>query len=129
MTVRYLVGTLIEVRDGDTLTMDIDQALSTWHHGLGIRLCWSGSPGGLNAWEKNTEGGKAATRNLASLLTLGQRYDITSLRWDKYAERIDALVTLPDGRDLGRVLVETGWAAPWDGKGERPVPAWPRPVD
>lgn len=120
-------ATVNRIVDGDTLEADLDLGLGIWYRKLGIRLVATGS--GLNAAEKNTEAGKAARDNLSKIITVGQSYPLTSTTWDKYAQRVDGLVTLPDGSDLGTVLIQSGWAAPWDGKGERPVPVWPRPVD
>jgi hypothetical protein len=37
-------------------------------------------------------------------------------------------LTLPDGRDVATQMIRDRYAAPWDGKGTKPVPAWPIPI-
>jgi len=45
---------------------------------------------------------------------------------DKYSDRARSCITLADGRDVD-MMVTDGYAVEWNGKGERPVPAWPLP--
>ena len=116
--------TVREVHDGDTIYGDLDQGLDSWHHNLGLRVA------GINARELADPGGKEARDNLASLVHVGDVFPIASFRWDKYANRIDASVTLPDGRTLATVLIAAQWAAAWDGRGRKEdhVPPWPRTI-
>lgn len=115
-----------DVHDGDTITVDIDLGLHTWKHRISLRLY------GCNARELKDPGGAEARDNLAALLPLGSRIVVRShqpdrdLPEDKYGGRYDATVTLLDGSDLVTRLIADQWASPWDGKGTRPVPAWPR---
>jgi endonuclease YncB( thermonuclease family) len=53
---------------------------------------------------------------------------VSTVKPDKYADRVDAVITLPDGHDLAQLLCATGWAAAWNGHGTKPAPDWPRPV-
>lgn len=60
---------------------------------------------------------------------------LKSVKADKFGERFDSELWLIDhnGQQLpgGNVvanLVSLGWATPWNGKGAKPVPAWPRPA-
>ena len=117
-------ATVRNVHDGDTIYADLDQGLGIWNRNIGLRLA------GINARELSEPGGKEARDVVAAMLPVGTVVDIVSLGWDKFAGRIDADVTLFDGRNLGAVLVEKQWAATWDGKGSRAdhVPPWPRTV-
>lgn len=40
---------------------------------------------------------------------------VTLVKVDKYARRVDAYVTMPDGRDLGRAPIAAGLARPYSG--------------
>lgn len=59
---------------------------------------------------------------MLTLVKPGDRVKLVSRGWDKYGGRIDGEVTLADGRDLARTLINGGAAAPWDGKGAKPLP-------
>lgn len=114
-----------DVHDGDTLYGWVDHGMGLWNHGassngVGLRL------NGCNARELSQDGGKEARDNLASLIPVGSVVPITSVKWDKYSNRLDVTITLADGTDLVSKLIADGWAAAWDGTGARPVPAWPR---
>jgi len=126
---RY-VATVSAVHDGDGFTADVDLGFGVWLRGQTFRLF------GCNARELTEPGGPEARDALVGLLLdaganvgTGHRGVIlTSVKPDKYGGRWLARVTLPDGSDLVAGLVADGWAAPWDGKGAKPVPPWPRPV-
>lgn len=120
---RY-VATVTAVHDGDTITADVDLGFGVWVRAQVFRLL------GLNARELADPGGPEARDNLAGLLlppTLMPAVTLTSLKPDKYGGRWLAVITLADGRDLTSLLIATGWAAPWNGKGTKPVPPWPIP--
>jgi hypothetical protein len=51
-----------------------------------------------------------------------------SLGPDKYGGRWLGVLTLPDGRDVATQMIRDRYAAPWDGKGTKPVPPWPIPI-
>lgn len=121
MTDRLYPGAqVVRVVDGDTVILDVDLGFGVTKRAQSFRLR------GCNARERSTVGGREATENLRSLLPVGSCVTLTSIRPDKFGDRYDARITLPDGRDLAQLLIESGWAAPWDGTGERPLPAWPR---
>lgn len=120
-------ATIRSVHDGDSIHADVDV-------GFGLTVGSQNSvPGvmlrlhGCNALELSEPGGSEARDHLVELLPTGTEVTLRTVRPDKYGDRYDAVVELPDGRDLVTVLVEEGWVAAWDGEGERPVPAWPRP--
>ena len=117
-------ATILTVHDGDTLTVRVDRGnrdYSEWD----IRLL------GCNAQELAALGGVNARDHLRELLPAGTRVVLQTVRPDKYGGRWLARVWYPTTGgpvDLAQHLIDTGWAAAWDGKGAKPVPAWPRPV-
>jgi endonuclease YncB( thermonuclease family) len=112
---------VVRVVDGDGLVVSVDLGWSVWLHSQRIRLA------GCNARELPEPGGVEARDHLAELLPAGTAVTLATVKIDRYGGRYDAHVTLPDGRDLVSLLIAAGWAAPWDGRGPRPVPLWPRP--
>ena len=54
---------------------------------------------------------------LISIIPKGTVVDLQNIKDDKYLGRINANVILPDGRDAGKILIDTGLARPY--KGER----------
>jgi endonuclease YncB( thermonuclease family) len=120
-----LYAKINEVYDGDTLYGWIDHGCGLWNHGaskagVGLRLF------GCNAIELHEPGGQEAQQNLASLIPVGSYVPIISRDWDKYSNRLDVDIITPAGIDLVPNLIQTGWAAAWNGVGPRPVPVWPR---
>jgi endonuclease YncB( thermonuclease family) len=125
-------GVIDRVKDGDTFVATIEVA-NVFHERHLMQRVWRLN--GCNARESGdpTGGGKAAAANLASILVVGLPVTIHSILVDPYtdrqteAARYEASVTLPGGIDLANLLIEQGWAAPWDGKTQpRPIPTWPR---
>jgi endonuclease YncB( thermonuclease family) len=119
-------ATVCSAHDGDSIHVDIDL-------GFGLTLGSDNSvPGamlrlaGCNARELEEEGGIEAREHLVTLLPAGTVVTLRTVKPDKFGGRYDAVVELPDGRDLATVLIEEGWVAAWSGEGERPVPPWPR---
>jgi endonuclease YncB( thermonuclease family) len=114
------------VHDGDTICVDVPLGtkallgVDLWAHDIPVRLT------GCNARELKDPGGVEARNNLREVLPVGRQVTVV-LGPDKYGQRREGTVTLPDGRDLVALLVATNWAATWDGHGARPVPPWPRP--
>lgn len=108
---------VVDVHDGDTFTADLDLGFNLTMR-MRVRLL------GCNARELDAPGGLPARDALAQLVG-GRKVGVTSLRWDKYAGRVDGAVLLPDGRDVATELISEGWAVPWDGRGPAPIPPWP----
>ena len=52
---------------------------------------------------------------LATLIPRGTTVDLQNIKDDKYLGRIDANVILPDGRDVGQILIDSGLARPYSG--------------
>lgn len=118
-------ATILGVQDGDGLVVDLDQGrgqhdLGENGKGLPLRLA------GCNARELSEPGGPEAAEHLATLLPLGTRVHIATIKPDKYGGRWQARVELLDGTDLVELLVAEQWVAPWNGRGPRPLPPWPR---
>lgn len=115
---------VLSVHDGDTLTVKVDRGnkdYSEWN----IRVL------GLNARELAQDGGKEAASNLQTLLPVGTQVVLETVKPDKYAGRYDAKVWFSHGGqvvELTPLLIQTQWAAAWNGEGARPLPPWPRQV-
>jgi endonuclease YncB( thermonuclease family) len=113
-------ATVVRVIDGDTLEADLD---------LGWRHTWRSSVrlAGLNARELRDPGGPEARDHLARLLPPGTQVVLRSIELDKFGR---SLATVWEGKtNINRLLLEEGWAAPYDGHGltSAHVPVWPRP--
>jgi micrococcal nuclease len=111
---------VVRVVDGDTVRMDLSLGFKVWLRDQSFRLL------GCNARELGEPGGKEARDHLATVLPAGLVVTLRSVKADKYGERFDAQIILPGGIDLVGQLVADGWAAVWSGRGDRPVPPWPR---
>jgi endonuclease YncB( thermonuclease family) len=119
----FPVAHVVEVHDGDTVTVDIEMDAG-FHDSLvrrrPMRLL------GINTRELDEPGGPEAQEALAALLPVGTVVSLTSVKNDKYGGRYVAKLTLPDGRDVAEVMIAERWAAKWNGTGKKPVPPWPR---
>lgn len=121
MLSRAFAATIVRVIDGDSFVVNVNLEWNDlWAHNQEIRL------DGCNAREHAQAGGPEATSNLRQILTPGTQVTLDHVQPDKYGGRSDARVILPDGSDLTQLLITTGWAAPWNGQGVKPVPVWPR---
>lgn len=119
-------ATVLSVHDGDTIDVDVDHGFYVHQNPVPVRLL------GCNAAELGTPGGDAARDNLVALLPAGTPIVLQTAKPDKFAPRWDAAVMYrgSDGRfhELVDDLIAQQWASAWDGKGEKPVPPWPRTV-
>ncbi len=121
-------GLVKKVYDGDTATLDLDLGLNEWRHNVRVRLA------GCNAIELHEPGGAEARAALLAYLPIGAKVLLKSLSFDKY-NRIDAVIweidhagqPLPGGNIIEQ-LIAKGFLAHWDGRGPRPLPAWPIPT-
>lgn len=52
---------------------------------------------------------------LSTLIPRGTVVELENIKDDKYLGRINANVILPDGRDVGRVMIDSGLARPYSG--------------
>lgn len=58
---------------------------------------------------------QSARDSLATLIPRGTVVELENIKDDKYLGRINANVILPDGRDVGRVMIDSGLARPYSG--------------
>jgi endonuclease YncB( thermonuclease family) len=108
------------VIDGDTFVVDVDLGFRIWSTAVSMRIL------GINARELHDPGGAEAKANLETLVPPNVFVTMTSVKPDKYGDRWLAKIVLPDGRDLSQTLIDQQYAAPWNGRGVKPVPPWPR---
>lgn len=113
-------ATINRVVDGDTVEIDVAIGFGVTYRGS-FRIL------GINARELHEPGGQEAKANLVALLPVGSTIQLGSVKNDKFS-RYDALLSNTAIGDVSTYLINTGWAAPWDGNGPRPTPPWPRPV-
>lgn len=114
-------GQVLSIVDGDTLRVQVVDVLLSVPLVLMVRVL------GVNARELHDPGGREARAALAAEVPPGTVVTLRQVQSDKYAGRLDAQLVTLDGLDVGAWLVSTGWAAAWDGRGERPLPPWPIP--
>ena len=109
MTDWAVPATVSRVIDGDTVVVSADLG---WHISLtsSVRLY------GVDCPELNTDEGKVARDFVKDLLPDGTPITLVSHKLlgatDKYG-RVLGSITLPNGRDLSTVLLETGNAVPY----------------
>lgn len=57
---------------------------------------------------------------LATIIPRGTVVDLQNIKDDKYLGRINANVILPDGRDVGQIIIDSGLARPYSGGKRQP---------
>lgn len=122
---RVFPAVIVGAHDGDTVKVNCDLGLDVWRY-VNARLVLDADTG-INCIELRDPGGKEARDRLLQLAPPGSPVTVTSYRYDKYGDRIDCRLILPDGRNLAQILITDGYAVGWNGKGARPVPTWPIP--
>ncbi len=112
---------VVGVYDGDTVTVNMDLGQDMWVMRRSVRLV------GMAARELREPGGPEAQAYLSALLPVGIAVVVESTGWDKYAGRIDGRVSVVmSTRDVGALMIDAGYAVPWNGKGPQPKPEWPK---
>lgn len=101
-------ATVRRVIDGDTLVVDIDLGFNLLRTHETLRL------NGIDTKEK--ELGSAAKAAVSQLCPFGEPIILTTIkdRKDKYGRYL-AVVTLSDGSDLAKVLIDRDLAVPYSG--------------
>lgn len=123
---REFPSVIFKVEDGDTVYVWCDLGFDTWRM-TKVRIR------GIAARELSMSGGKEARDFLATILpprtyaTDGATCVVYAYKWDKFAPRVDGDILLYNGRLASELMIESGYAAPWDGKGTQPSPEWPIP--
>lgn len=127
---RDFPAVISKVEDGDTVYVWCDLGFDGWRY-TKLRIK------GIAARELSTPGGKEARDFLASILpprtwqTDGPTCVVYAYKWDKFAPRVNGDILLFNGRMASELMIESGFALPWDGNGRQPIPPWPitTPVD
>lgn len=123
---REFPAVISRVEDGDTIYTWCDQGFDVWHY-TKIRVM------GTAARKLSLPGGKEARDFLIGLLpprtypTDGATCIVYSYKWDKFAPRVDGDILLYNGRLASELMIESGYAIPWNGQGAQPTPEWPLP--
>lgn len=117
-------ATVVEVTDGDTIRISallIPRYVAdvVWYFRVRLARC--------NAREKKQPGGVEAKAYLTGFLPVGTELTVQLKGLDKYGGRLQGEFWKGDV-NLSDYLIEQQWAAPWNGRGEPPVPPWPREV-
>lgn len=100
---------LVSIHDGDTITVVLD---------LGWRISYTSSIRlyGINAPELSTPDGVAARDYVRTLIAPGDQLTVVSHRLlgatEKYG-RVLASVSIPGGRDLSTLMIDSGHAVPY----------------
>lgn len=108
-------STIMRAVDGDTIVAQLSKDIG--FHGVvtfqqRLRL------NRINTEPVHTTAGEAARAFVAS--RVGCSVDITTIKPYKFGDEWMAEVVLGGGANLSDLLVATGLAVPWDGKGPRP---------
>lgn len=101
----YAIPATVEyVLDGDTFAAvaHIDNNTSA---NVRVRLINIDTPEMNGKCESEITRAKAARERLMKLVPRGTVVELKNIKDDKYIGRIDANVILPDGRDVGNVLI------------------------
>lgn len=111
----YAVPAVVDyVLDGDTFAagVKIDDDITIT---VRVRLINVDTPEMNGMCESEIDKAHAAKEFVSELLPVGTVVDLQNIKDDKYLGRIDANVILPDGRDVGRVMIDSGLARPYSG--------------
>ena len=102
------------VLDGDTFAagVKIDDDITIT---VRVRVINIDTPEMNGMCESETQMAHAATDFVTDLLPNGTVVELQNIKDDKYLGRIDANVILPDGRDLGDVLIKQKLARSYSG--------------
>lgn len=132
---QWNVLSLLSVHDGDTAHFHMQSKKETVVDlGFGMITRVRGETDefqcrseGYASLELKNPGGKEARDFYLSLIDHDlEELMVESLKWDKYAPRFDGRV-YRNGIWLGQIMIEAGYALPWNGKGTQPKPVWPIP--
>lgn len=99
-------ATVISLHDGDTMTLALNI-------GFGITLTYPCRVFGINAPELATQAGKEALTYAETLLHPGDHVTVLSHGWDKFAPRFDGQITLSDGSDFAKRMIDAAEAVPY----------------
>jgi hypothetical protein len=125
---RTYPASVISVTDADTVIAFVDMGANVYWR-TNLRLL------GGNAREHDEPGGQEAIEYINVLIrpvvarTVADLFDfpgqVVSLKYDKFGGRIDGNLIVPGVGDVMQAMIRAGYAAPWNGQGPKPKPAWP----
>ena len=101
--------------DGDTCHVDLDLGFDFTLNAYSF----DGKPQlscrvyGINADELSTDTGKLAKAFAETICPPGMRVTVLSHGWDKYGGRFDGEITLLDGSDFAKAMIDSGHAVPY----------------
>ena len=107
-------ATVNYIFDGDTFAAYVNLA-DDIRISVRVRLINADTPELSGKCAKEIDAANRAKDRLAELLPIGSAVELTGIKDDKYLGRIDAYVVLPDGRDVGKVLISEKLARPYSG--------------
>lgn len=113
-TVSAMPATVDYIFDGDTFAAyvhpqeDIDISVR-------VRLMNVDTPEIHGECEDEINMAMRAKARLAQLAPVGSVVELSHIKEDKYPGRIDAYVALPDGRDVGEILIGEKLGRPYSG--------------
>lgn len=107
-------ATVDYVYDGDTFAAVAHMNDNT-DANVRVRLINVDTPEMHGACESEIARANAARTRLMQLIPRGTVVELKNIKDDKYIGRIDANVILPDGRDVGRVLINEKHGRPYSG--------------
>lgn len=117
-TVALYDATVLHVADGDTVEVTIDAWKDTPFFKEGIRVYGIDTPEHVLPPAKCSSEVLLGLNAKAYALTLvkpGDRIKVGFIRVDKYGGRVDATLTLPDGRDWATLMLTGKYARPYFG--------------
>lgn len=112
------VAIVISVTDGDTVKVRVPAWSATPFETIALRVDGIDTPEStknLAKCEKELTEGLLAKAQARSLIKSNQAITFSFHGFDKYGGRIDAGITLPDGRDFATVMIAAGHARSYDG--------------
>lgn len=81
---------------------------------------------GVSVRDPEMDGADEARRYLASLLPVGATVTLHSVGIDPVSGKTRGVIFADGSKHVAHLLVEEGYALPWDGSSWRRVPEWPR---
>jgi endonuclease YncB( thermonuclease family) len=105
-------GIVRDWHDGDTCHVDLDLGFGfeLRAYNLDNKPRLSCRIYGINAPELATQAGKDALAYVQTLCPNNTPVTVISHGWDKYGGRFDGSITLPDGTDVAKAMLDSGHA-------------------
>lgn len=100
--------------DGDTFsaTVELEKDINIT---VRVRLINVDTPEMNGKCEREKRMAVRARDVLSALIPKGTVVELSNIKDDKYLGRINANVFLPDGRDVGLILIDSGFGRPYKG--------------